>query len=91
VNNGDAVALAMMGLSHDQAVEVMTDNGLADKLSKHLGALNPGHFRMLLGASLRGLIKNGNTVKIGEHKVSSLTQKIKSDAILPVTSKRSAA
>ena len=90
-SNGDAVALAMMGLSHDQSVEVMNDNKLGDKLSKYLNTLNHGHFRMLLGASLRGLIKNGETVKIGEHKVSSLTQKIKSDAIVPVASKRNAA
>lgn len=83
-SNGDAVANAMLGLSADQLEKVMKDNGLEEKLGKHLtGAANPGQFRMLLGNSLRAKVKRGEPVTIGEHTVKKLDQKVKPSVAPP--------
>lgn len=77
-SNGDAVATAMLGIDQKGLEKVMRDNGLKEKLGKHVeSAANPGQFRMLLGNSLRAMVKRGEEVTIGDHVIKKLDQKIK--------------
>lgn len=75
--NGDAIASAMLGMTHDDMVATVKANGLNDKMAKHItGAVNTGMFRMALGNVLRGLVRKGTPVTIGAHTVKKLDQKI---------------
>lgn len=85
--NGDAVATAMLGLSHDELLKVMKKNGLTDKLGDKPGKVNNGQFRMLLGNSLRALVRGGTPVDINGVEVKSLVQRVK----LPDGAERSVA
>lgn len=75
LGNGDAVARAMLGLSADDLVTVCKANGL-DELAAKKDAINPGQFRMMVGNALRGLVRKGTAVNVGDHEITSLSQKI---------------
>lgn len=77
--NGDAVAIAMLGLEFEEILDVMHQNGLEDRLEQYADRPNHGQFRMLLGNSLRALIRHGTPVLIGDHVIRSLDQKISSN------------
>lgn len=79
LGNGDAVARAMLGLDKDDLLKVVRANGLAEKLAGKADAVNPGQFRMMVGNALRGLVrklKDGESIKIGKHEITSLDQTI---------------
>jgi hypothetical protein len=71
-SNGDAVAVALRGLTRDQITDTARHNGVTeDKLDKW-EKLNAGMFRMNAGLALRKLVKAGKHVKIGSHTVTEL-------------------
>lgn len=74
--NGDAVATAMLGLDHDALVKVMRANGLADKLGAYANPAVAGRFRMLLGNSLRALVRKGTPVDVAGTEVRTLKQRV---------------
>lgn len=76
-NNGDSIAQAMLGMTPDEVMHVVEENGLAEKLAKHYRKLNPGHFRMVVGNALRATIKKGGKVKVNGRWISSLDQPVK--------------
>ena len=57
-------------------IKVMKDNHLEEKLSRHLKGKNPGHFRMMLGQALRGMVGRKTPVKIKGQTISRLNQKV---------------
>lgn len=74
--NGDAVAKAMLLLyTTKKTLEgVIRDNGLKMKADEFGG--NAGTFRMSVGVALRGLVRNGTPVTIGDVVVKSLRQAV---------------
>lgn len=72
-DNGDAIAKAMRAhvAAGGTIEQIVADNGLEVKKSG-----NAGLFRMSVGGVLRGKVRNGETVKIGKLKVSSLKQRV---------------
>lgn len=74
----DAVARAMLGMDQDALIAVMKANeGMFEKLGKHVGNVNPGQLRMFIGNSLRARIKKGTPVQVGEHLIRKLDQHIR--------------
>lgn len=82
VSNGDAVAKAMTVLvatAKDLRAalgKVVKENKLGDKLQIDQYD-NLGLFRMSLGNCLRGLVRNGTPVTIGDNTVKTLEQNVK--------------
>ena len=76
LGNGDAVAKAMLGLDPDAVVRVMKKNGLEDKLGRHVGKVNSGQFRMFVGNALRGKVRRGEEVVVGDLTIKSLDQRV---------------
>lgn len=74
--NKDAVARAMLGLDKAGLVEVMNDHDLKDKVGKHAKGKNVGHFRMILGQALRGMVNRGEKVKVQGHVIKDLKQAV---------------
>lgn len=66
INNGDAVAEAFAREKTD-IERVAQDNQIDISKWAHLGA---GHRRMCLGNRLRGMVRHGNTVKIGHETIN---------------------
>ena len=83
-SNGDAVAMAMLGMSHEALGKVMKANGL-DRLKPYLDSKNPGHFRMILGQALRGMVRRDEEVIIGRNSITKLTQKVDVSKIVEQT------
>lgn len=77
VNNGDAVAKAMLLHTSKGGTleEIVNANKLQDKWANLKGG-NAGTWRMSLGVMLRAMVKRGEPVKIGSIKVEKLTQKV---------------
>lgn len=75
--NGDAVqkALLVYVAAGGDLAKVVKANGLQDKLDQAKYD-NMGLFRMSLGNSLRGLVRNGTHVTIGDVVVKSLDQRV---------------
>lgn len=75
--NGDAVqkALLVYVAAGGDLVKVVKANGLQDRLDPAKYD-NQGLFRMSLGNSLRGLVRNGTHVTIGDVVVKSLDQRV---------------
>lgn len=80
--NGDAVAQAMFGMSRDDLVTAATVNGLETRMLKHNDKPN-GQFRMNLGNMLRAMVRKGNAVKIGKHRVEKLDQPVQVTNLAP--------
>jgi hypothetical protein len=77
--NGDAVHRAT--LLHIAAGGTLKQLIEANKLEvSGKSSANEGQLRMTIGTALRGKVRNGETVKIGKHRVDKLTQK---DPVLP--------
>jgi hypothetical protein len=82
LSNGDAVAKAMTVLVAEAKdlraalAKVARENKLGAKLNIDQYD-NLGLFRMSLGNSLRGLVRNGTPVTIGDVTVKSLEQNVK--------------
>lgn len=85
--NGDAIARALLGLAHDEIVRVIKQNGLQDKLGKHIDQVNPGQLRMFVGNSLRGMVRRGEAVTVGKHVIKSLDQHVEVDEAPPAGAK----
>lgn len=77
VNNGDAVAKAMLIYTSKggDIGELAKANGLGEKFAAITGG-NAGTWRMSLGVMLRAKVKRGEPVKIGSIKVEKLNQKV---------------
>lgn len=94
VSNGDAVAKAMTVLvatAKDLRValgKVVKENKLGAKLNIDQYD-NLGLFRMSLGNSLRGLVRNGTPVVIGDVTVKTLEQNVKVPEVKDVEPKPS--
>lgn len=75
--NGDAVqrALLVYVAGGGDLAKVVKVNGLQDKLDPAKYD-NTGLFRMALGNSLRGLVRAGTAVTIGDLVVKSLDQRV---------------
>lgn len=75
--NDDAVARAMLQFvaSGKDLMQIVRANGLTDRLDIKKYD-NVGLFRMSLGNALRGLVRNGTPVKIGDIEVKTLSQRI---------------
>lgn len=84
VGNGDAVANAM--LLHTAKGGTLAQVVKANSLNLKQGDRNDGLFRMSIGVVLRGMIRNGESVKIGSVTVKSLKQRV----ALPKVSKSAA-
>lgn len=74
-NNKDAVSRLLFGMTKEAMLEVMHTNGLDARLAKHK-TKNLGHFRMILGQSLRHLVLKGMAIRVGGIMVTSLDQKV---------------
>lgn len=74
-NNKDAVSKLLFGMKKDAMIGVMHANGLDERISKH-ATKNLGHFRMILGQSLRHLVLKGTAIHVGGVLVTSLDQKV---------------
>lgn len=72
-SSADAVARALFRLSKEDLVKVLQANGM-DHVVHHADTMNPGHFQMVVGQSLRAILNKGSPVVIGPHTVSSLDQ-----------------
>jgi len=75
-NNGDSIARAMVGMVKEDLIVVMKKNGLEEKLSKHTRGKSPGHFRMILGQALRGMVGRGEQVVIRGQQINTLKQRV---------------
>ena len=71
-SNGDAIAVALRGLTRDQITDVARHNGVAEEKLDKWEKLNAGMFRMNAGLALRKLVKAGTHVKISGHAVTAL-------------------
>lgn len=71
-SNGDAVALALLGLGPNELQKVAKTNGVEYVVD----ATNAGLARLRFGNSLRAKVKAGDAVTIGEFVVKKLDQKI---------------
>lgn len=74
-NNGDAVTRGLLGMTKDELVKVMCDNGLEERLGHHMHK-NAGHFRMVIGQALRSIVVKGGRVGVRGISIASLDQKI---------------
>jgi len=81
--NGDAVARAMLGMSPQQVEEVIAQNGLSDKLGRHIGVRTPGQLRMLAGNALRHMLKQGSSIVIGDNTIKRLDQEVTGATAVP--------
>lgn len=73
---GDAVALAMLGMSEDEVRKTAEDNELEISNKPNFGL-----YRLAVGNSLRAKIAQGESVVIGSFTVKKLDQKINNPAI----------
>lgn len=72
VGNGDAVATAMLGMSHADVKRAAKENGLKIKESG-----NPGTYRMTVGQSLRARVRRGEPVTVAGVVIKKLDQRVK--------------
>lgn len=75
---GDAVAKALLVFmaGGGKIGEVIAANDLQAKYRGKVQDANPGLLRMSVGGSLRAIIRDGGTVKIGSMKIASLKQAV---------------
>lgn len=74
LNNGDAVARALTGMSRPAINRVLQDLGEM-KWVRSSGKLNVGQHRMIAGNKIRAKVRKGVSVSIGGFVVKSLEQK----------------
>lgn len=72
--NHDAIAKSLTGMSKQKLFEVAQANGLA--LDNHFKLRNSGHFRMIVGQALRGIVLRGNKAVIDGVEISALDQPV---------------
>lgn len=79
-HNNDAIARAMLSVKSTDLQKIARKNGLAemgdlnaDKLAK--GDINAGQFRMNIGNALRGKVRKGEPVEIGDVTIKKLDQR----------------
>lgn len=72
-DNGDRIAEALRGLSPDDAVKAVRDNG--GEVNDNWKNLNPGLRRLAAGNALRAIVRSGKTVEVGGKRVASLGTK----------------
>lgn len=72
--NKDAVAKSLMGMTKEQLLKVAQSNGL--NLAAHFDSRNNGHFRMIVGQSLRSVVIKGGTITIHGVKIAALDQPV---------------
>lgn len=77
LSKNDAVARALLVFTAGggKIMKVARDNGVADKFKGREDG-NQGLLRMAVGNSLRGLVRNGTHVTIGDIVVKSLEQRV---------------
>lgn len=77
-SKGDAVARAMLGMDHEDLVKIVKGNKVLDeRIGRHADKpANSGQFRMMVGNSIRALVKRGTPVKVGKHTISDLNQDV---------------
>lgn len=75
LHRDDAISRALFGMQIDELYDVAKANDLLTKYPKDYGK-NFGHYRMMLGTTLRNIVKKGGSVKIGKHRITSLDQHI---------------
>lgn len=82
IGNGDAVQRAMLKFSAagKDLMQLVRANKLTDRLDEKKYD-NKGLFRMALGNALRGLVRNGTHVVIGDVTVKSLDQRVALDEV----------
>lgn len=68
VDNGDALAEALRGMSNPEILQSVLDNGETVKAS--WTNLNPGMQRMVASNVLRGVMRRNGSVKIGTKVVT---------------------
>jgi hypothetical protein len=71
-SNGDAVAVALRGLSRERITEVARANGVDEARLDKWERLNSGMFRMNAGQALRKIVRAGETVHVGEMAITAL-------------------
>lgn len=69
----DAISKAMFGMTYKQLIEVMDQNNLRQRLERHLPK-RIGHFKMILGQTLRARVRAGQTVTVRGVRVVELDQ-----------------
>lgn len=74
LNNGDAVARALFGMSRKDVNSVLRSNGMG-KWAKDSDKMNAGQHRMVAGNKLRHLVRTGNEVVVGPYRIKALDQK----------------
>lgn len=75
VGNMDAVARAMLLVTSDDLIKIAKKNGLDKYDAAKRDSVNPGQFRMQVGNALRGKVRKGEEVTIGEVVVKKLDQR----------------
>lgn len=63
-DNGDALAVAMRGMTNDELRAVIAENNLDQKYLGYADTKTLGHFRMILGQHLRYKWRRGEMVKV---------------------------
>lgn len=90
-NNGDAVAKAMLlHLAGGGDVSAVIKANKLDERMKPHAKKQPGLLRMILGVMLRGMVRNGEPVKIGKITVERLNQAIEMPKVEPAPPRRPA-
>lgn len=69
--NGDAVAMALLGIGADELPKICKANGI-----EFSEKANNGQTRMAVGNSLRAMVKRGEPITIGDITVKKLDQKV---------------
>lgn len=72
--NGDAVATALLHVSNDKLDTIARANKVPDFVGREF--VNQGQRRMALGNRLRGMVRKGDPVVIGEHSIRKLDQRV---------------
>jgi len=71
-SNGDAMAVALRGLTLSEVEDVARRNGVPEASLDKWSHLNAGMRRMNMGLALRKIVKGGTPVHVGDHTVTSL-------------------